>query len=593
MKVLLACALALIFVGGACVYNDIQSQKSEVSQRLGDEDSSTITSDIATSAKSSELVWPFIPGVSELVKAYYISSSKGLDSNDGSIKSPWKSLDKISSIKLEAGDRVCFQKGDRFNGHFVVNGSGTQTQPIIITSYGSGKQAILSGQVGESNGGDFQEAILVENQDNIIFRDLEVHNERLSSREGINDADAYGILILNSGTQVMKNFLFQKVTFKNVYAPKPILKDAGEDAFNGLEVSALTFLTEQNRVAGKEKNIQDVLVEDCYFENLQRLGVHIKHKGSRGKIGNEEINSNKNFVFRNNEFHHTGGTCILPIRTYNCLIENNLFNYPGDSSDPRMPARGSAVWTWHCYNTVIQYNKCQHIRGYLDSHGVHIDHNNHNTFVQYNYMEDCEGGFVEILGGNVNSIYRFNISVNDGWRENPKWKTSNHTLWLNEVVAYGEKQSEQSYIYNNTIYMDRDYSTSIDIDAKNTYVFNNIFYAKQGAIGTKQMNIKDHGSDFVLSHNLYQGFISPRFIKRDAQAIKADPQFYKVRLGSDQGFQLQAGSAAIGAGMVRDVPSVPGAGQGIFKHVPAYPTVDFYGKLLDVSKPSIGASKDK
>jgi hypothetical protein len=29
-------------------------------------------------------------------------------------------------------------------------------------------------------------------------------------------------------------------------------------------------------------------------------------------------------------------------------------------------------------------------------------------------MEDCEGGFVEILGGNSNTVYRFNASVNDG-----------------------------------------------------------------------------------------------------------------------------------------------------------------------------------
>ena len=63
-----------------------------------------------------------------------------------------------------------------------------------------------------------------------------------------------------------------------------------------------------------------------------------------------------------------------------------------------MPNRGSAVWTWNCKYTIIQRNECLHIRGYLDSHGIHIDHHNDHTYVQYNYMEDCEGGFVEILG---------------------------------------------------------------------------------------------------------------------------------------------------------------------------------------------------
>ena len=520
-----------------------------------------------------------------------MSHSQGNDDAKGGLTSPWKSLEKISSTNLLPGDTVYFRKGERFDGHFVVNGSGTASKPITITSYGKGKQPILTGEVGPAGGGDYREAILVKNHDNITFKDLEINNNRLSSRHGVDDADAYGILILNQGKQVMQNFLFQNVTFKNIYAPKPILRDAGENAFNKLEVSALTFLSKQNRLAGEEKNICDVLVEHCHFENLQRLGVHIKHEGARAGIGNAEINSNKNFVFRNNQFHRTGGTCILPIRTFNCLIENNLFNYPGSNSDPRMPARGSAVWTWHCYNTVIQYNQCLHIRGYLDSHGVHIDHHNKNTFVQYNYMEDCEGGFVEILGGNVNSVYRFNISVNDGWRKNPNWKNSNHTIWLNEVVPHGKKPPEHSYIYNNTIYMDRDYSTAIDIDAKHTYIFNNIFYAKKGSVGDKQLSIKANGTEFHLSNNFYHGFISPKLITRDPRPIKATLLFSKIESGNDQGFQLQKSSPASQAGVVQDVPAIPGAGQGIFKHVSAYPTVDYYGNPLDFEKPSIGASK--
>ena len=61
------------------------------------------------------------------------------------------------------------------------------------------------------------------------------------------------------------------------------------------------------------------------------------------------------------------------------------------------------VWNYYSVNTVIQYNQCIGIRGILDSHGIHVDHHNKDTVVQYNYMEDCEGGFVEILGGNVNA----------------------------------------------------------------------------------------------------------------------------------------------------------------------------------------------
>ena len=116
---------------------------------------------------------------------------------------------------------------------------------------------------------------------------------------------------------------------------------------------------------------------------------------------------------------------------------------------------------------------------------------------------------------------------------------------------------------------------------------------KKGAIGRKQMNIKEHGTDFVVSHNLYHGFVSPRFTGRDLKAVKGDPQFYKMRLGSDQGFQLKKGSTAIGSGTQRDVPAIPGAGQGIFKNISAYPRVDYYGEILNTDEPSIGACNSK
>ena len=137
-----------------------------------------------------------------------------------------------------------------------------------------------------------------------------------------------------------------------------------------------------------------------------------------------------------------------------------------------MIGRGSAVWNWYSVNTIIQNNQAIGIRGILDSHGIHVDHNNENTFIQYNYMEDCEGGFVEILGDNENAVYRFNISVNDGWRNNPNWVNSNHTIWLNDKIG-GEDghKSNNSYIYNNTVVINRSsiqYSTAIDIKADKT-----------------------------------------------------------------------------------------------------------------------------
>ena len=526
---------------------------------------------------------------------YYISSSEGDDANDGTIDAPIKTLERLSLIPLKPGNTVNFKSGDRFDGHFVVNGSGTLENPITITSYGDGAKPIITGEVGSAGGGDYQEAILVENQDNMIFDGLEINNERTIDRTGVDETDAFGIYIYNSGTEVMRNFVFRNMTFQNVYAPKPILQGEGEDSFNGLEVAAVRFFVEKNTVEGQEKNIQDVLMEDCYFTDLQRLGVHMKHGGGADGIGDEMMNRNMNLVFRNNEFHYTGGTCILPTKTYNCLIEDNLFNHPGSDVDERMPNRGSSVWTWRCYNTVIQRNRCISTRGYLDSHGFHIDHENHNTFVQYNYMEDCEGGFVEILGGNVNAVYRFNVSVNDGWRDNPNWKNSNHTIWINQNAPSGTHYCDYSYIYNNTVIIDQPYTTAIDINAKNTHIFNNIFYSSNGAgIGTKQMVVNNNGTDLYMINNLFFGVVNQDFKNLDASPVSGDPLFTTEEDSEDK-YQLNSNSPAVNAGVTKLGPPIPGAGTGIFKDVPEYPTVDFYGNPIDLSTgtPNIGACNAK
>ena len=39
---------------------------------------------------------------------------------------------KISATTLQSGDVIYFRKGDRFNGHFVLNGSGTSANPITV-----------------------------------------------------------------------------------------------------------------------------------------------------------------------------------------------------------------------------------------------------------------------------------------------------------------------------------------------------------------------------------------------------------------------------------------------------------------------------
>ncbi len=522
---------------------------------------------------------------------YYLSSSTGNDNNNGSQTQPWKTLSKLSNTTLGPGDTVYFKKGDTFRGHYVVNGSGTEGNLITFTSYGSGNQPIISGSSHDDGGGDYREAILVTNHDNMVFDGLEIQNHRTISRSGVGDLVSFGIRIEVSNSNVdLNNFSFRNMTFKNVYALYWV-DPADQNAFNDFEVSGLTFISSWGGI------INNVIVEESYFTDLQRIGVHIKNT-----MGKTSTKRNTNFVFRNNEFFQIGGTCVLPIRTENCLIENNIFNQPGAKTNDKMIGRGSAVWNWYSINTIVQYNQAMNAKGILDSHGIHVDHSNVDTFIQYNYMQDCEGGFVEILGGNQRAVYRFNISVNDGWRVNPNWVNSDHTIWLNDKIGgQSGHPSYESYIYNNTVVINKSgndaFDTAIDINGQNTRIFNNIFYAVNGSgIGNQQGNYSD--PNLMMTNNLFFGNIRNNFKTIDANRIEVNPIFYNEQSGDQYGFQIDASSLAIDAGAAYTGnyahPAIPVDASTIFVNVEEYPTVDFFGNSLSGdSTPNIGASNAK
>ena len=521
---------------------------------------------------------------------YYLSSSTGNDNNNGSQNQPWKTLSKISNTTLGPGDTVYFKKGDTFRGHYVVNGSGTEQSPITFTAYGTGNQPVISGSDHDDGGGDYREAILVENEDNMIFEDLEIQNHRTTSRSNVGDLVSFGIQVISSSAGTKNNFTFRDMTFKNVYGLYWV-DPSNQSEFNAFEVSGLTFKSSWGGI------INNVVVEDSYFTDLQRIGIHIKN--TSGKTSDKR---NTNIVVRRNEFFQIGGTCVLPIRTENCLIENNIFNQPGAKTNDKMIGRGSAVWNWYSINTIVQYNQAINAKGILDSHGIHVDHSNADTFIQYNYMQDCEGGFVEILGGNQRAVYRFNISVNDGWRVNPNWANSDHTIWLNDKIGgQSGHPSYNSFIYNNTVVINKSgndvFDTAIDINGHNTRIFNNIFYAANGSgIGNQQGNYSD--PNLMMTNNLFFGDIRNNFKTLDSNRLEVNPDFYNEQSDDQYGFQINASSQAIDAGAAYTGnyahPPIPVDASTIFANVEEYPTVDFFGHSLSGdSTPNIGASNAK
>lgn len=97
-------------------------------------------------------------------KTYYFSSVSGNDSRTSAqaqnSSTPWQTLTKLNSFmsSLSAGDSVLFKSGEVFYGSITITKSGTTSNPIVFSSYGSGSKPTitgfqkLSGWVSKGNG---------------------------------------------------------------------------------------------------------------------------------------------------------------------------------------------------------------------------------------------------------------------------------------------------------------------------------------------------------------------------------------------------------------------------------------------------------
>lgn len=511
---------------------------------------------------------------------YYVSNA-GNDSNNGLTEGkPWKTLAKVSTANIQPGDHVRFRRGDEFIGQLKPNYSGTQNALITFEPYGSGNKPIINGSGG--SGGDFLSAIFIENQEYFHLRALEIQNERLVSKSGVVDDSAFGIYVHNNGNKIMNKFDFSDLTVRNVYA----ISTVGV-AFDALKVAGIYFRSERNTVAGQEKHIRDVTVDNCFVTRTGKFGVWSQHAGGDEGVGSESLNRNMNYVLTNNEFFETGGSGITPGGTFNVLVENNIFNFTGSGVDPRMANRGSGAWFFNCRNVVAQYNKSYHANGSNDSYGMHIDFNNEYVLFQYNYSEDNEG-FVEILGNNLYSTYRFNVSVNDGRRAN-----KGNTFWFSNFAGSGNSvNSTNSFVYNNTVYVGKTpegnyLEPGLQLTSNEALIANNAIYVADGAdVGYKQFN----RSNLVdVDNNLYFGDVrASNFTDQDNNAVFGDPLYLNPgTLDKAEDYRLGANSPALGAGSSIVEPPFPMAGIGIFANITARATVDYFGNPVDLRQAGV------
>ncbi|MCK4747958.1 MAG: right-handed parallel beta-helix repeat-containing protein, partial [Bacteroidales bacterium] len=273
--------------------------------------------------------------------------------------------------------------------------------------------------------------------------------------------------------------------------------------------------------------IKNVLIEDCSIAMTGHTGIRIFGYGN--KSGTTYLDD---VSIENNHLKHIGGPGMVPGRCENVVVRGNVVDHSGSSIDPRMHGRGSGIWPWTCNDVLIENNRFMHARGKADSCGAHIDFNCNNVVIQYNLSLDNAGGFVEILGNDNNCCYRYNISINDGFRikgQNGAVQDGK-ALWTSGYVGSGNlrKGPFNSYIYNNTIYVKEEIRSGFSFapTTEGILIANNIFYIPGETVDVSGDNAQSIPS-VVFTNNLYlNADILPGSLPiTDSDPLTGDPGF--------------------------------------------------------------------
>jgi hypothetical protein len=453
------------------------------------------------------LIGFFFLGVIPLNAAsYYVDSQTGNDSNSGlSPDLAWKSLQPVNNKVFQPGDAVLFRAGTVYTGQLKPQGSGNLVDGtpnlIVIDKYGAGTKPRIDGE------GKFLETVFLYNIEYWEINNLEITNlgpTRVPNRKGVS------LYLNNFGIAhhlVLRNLFIHDVNGSNV-------KQEGGGY-------GILWYAEGN---SRKSRYDGLLIEECHLVRCDRNGIV-----GGGYWSRTEWFPNLNVTIRKNLIEDIGGDGIVPIACDGALVEGNILRNSGSRTPPGDFAAG--IWPWSCDNTIVQFNEVSGQRGFGDAQGFDSDWNCQNTIIQYNYSHDNEGGFLLICNdgssgpaynvGNIGTIVRYNISVNDGYR------TTGAMAGFSPTFHFAGP-CRNTLIYNNTIYVGRKVSTLADITLVNmntwngwsndTFFYNNIFYAEDTV-----KYIYGQAVNTVFENNLYWG--NHQNAPVDSKAIHLDPLF--------------------------------------------------------------------
>lgn len=389
-------------------------------------------------------------------KVYYVSSS-GSDENPGTKNKPLKSVDKINTLHLKAGDTVYFKSGQTFDGTLLlIHGiEGSLKKPVVITSYGKGSATV--------NAKD-STAIRVYKATYLKIEHLKLAG---SGRKAGNTKD--GLAIINSA-EVNVNDL----------------------EISGFQKSGLLIYSSQEVIAGKvfsHDNGSAGITVEAPYQSRQSRDIKILNCRAENNPG-DPTNLN----------NHSGNGIVVgdcrKVLIDHCTATNNGWDMPRIGNGP------VGIWAYEADSVIIQHclsYKNKTSKGGADGGGYDLDGGVTNSVIQYCISYDNWGSgycIFQYWGASPwhNNIFRYNISENDGTVSDSQaglyvWNSSDD-----------EKQFHDCQVYGNIIYNSKVAAISFSDKSESNGIrmYNNVFVGRDSLIRGKDRlgDVKYWGNDW-------------------------------------------------------------------------------------------------
>lgn len=458
---------------------------------------------------------------------YYINALEGNDSNKGTNpNNSWKTIMPVSGIQLKAGDSILFAAGQKFTGMLsLINVKGLPRHPVVIASYPS-KGSTVKPVI---DAGEELNALLIQNSsflkvNGIEFTGTVPYQNRNTSKTG---GMRCGILVEITKEEAFENIELNDVVVHDVQYNAPGFVHTADEikSANGTQSYGWGIRFINNT---REGRLTDVKVLKSEIFNVSHTGLKVT----------ATVNGIQQLEIADCKVYQTGGPGMQFSGVTNGHIHHNKIDHSGSTADSRNWGRGSGMWTWSCHNILIENNRFENANGPGDSAGVHIDYNCSDVVVQYNVSANNAGGFCEILGNNYNCAYRYNISINDGYRVkgmNGAFQEGK-IFWLSGYQGNDKKNAGpyNSYFYNNSIYVAAGIVPKISVSssADGVLIVNNIFYfeaAGKTVSGDQKKKETDVAGvpNVVFKNNLFlqPDNWPPDFPLQDSAPVFGDPNF--------------------------------------------------------------------